>query len=86
MKAFAQVLQAVSQGMFQVPSPLGSSDSLNSNVVYVAQMHHEFTAPVALASTYCTMTEHCFSNILPIMLGLFIIKAHWSMAVTFVGP
>ncbi|KAJ9477299.1 putative Delta(7)-sterol 5(6)-desaturase (putative) [Pseudozyma hubeiensis] len=43
--------------------------------------HHEFTAPVALAATYCTMTEHLFSNLLPNTLGSFIVPHHWSQNV-----
>ncbi|KAG8845024.1 hypothetical protein FRB96_002752 [Tulasnella sp. 330] len=45
--------------------------------------HHEYTAPVALASTYCTMTEHLFSNIMPIFLGLNILGSHWSMIIMY---
>ncbi|SCV67460.1 BQ2448_5071 [Microbotryum intermedium] len=43
----------------------------------------EFTAPVALASTYCTLPEHLFSNLLPIVLGILILGAHWSMMIMF---
>ncbi|KZZ87166.1 sterol desaturase [Beauveria brongniartii RCEF 3172] len=42
------------------------------------KQHHEFTAPVALAATYCTMTEHLFSNLIPNFLGIIIIPHHWS--------
>lgn len=49
------------------------------------KQHHEFTAPVGLASTYCTATEHVFSNLLPNVLGTVIVPHHWSQAVfTFV--
>ncbi|KAG2004240.1 sphingosine hydroxylase [Coprinopsis cinerea AmutBmut pab1-1] len=47
------------------------------------KMHHEFVAPVAFASTYCTLTEHLFSNILPIILGISLLKAHWSLMIMF---
>ncbi|SPO48774.1 uncharacterized protein PSANT_06465 [Moesziomyces antarcticus] len=43
--------------------------------------HHEYTAPVALAATYCTMTEHLFSNLLPNAIGALIIPHHWSQYV-----
>jgi sterol desaturase/sphingolipid hydroxylase (fatty acid hydroxylase superfamily) len=43
----------------------------------------EFTAPVAFSSTYCTLTEHLFSNILPVFLGILILQAHWSMMIMF---
>ncbi|KAG9006651.1 hypothetical protein FRB90_009800 [Tulasnella sp. 427] len=45
--------------------------------------HHEYTAPVALASTYCTMTEHALSNLMPVILGLCILGSHWSMIVMY---
>ncbi|EST08933.1 Fatty acid hydroxylase [Kalmanozyma brasiliensis GHG001] len=49
------------------------------------KQHHEYTAPVALAATYCTMTEHLFSNLLPNVLGALIVPHHWSQYVfTFV--
>lgn len=43
------------------------------------KQHHYMTAPVALASTYCTMTEHIFSNLLPNAIGTGIMKPHWSI-------
>lgn len=45
------------------------------------KQHHEFTAPVGLASTYCTMTEHVFSNLLPNIIGITLVSHHWSQAV-----
>ncbi|OJJ08736.1 hypothetical protein ASPVEDRAFT_47915 [Aspergillus versicolor CBS 583.65] len=42
------------------------------------KQHHEFTAPVGLASTYCTLTEHVFSNLLPNTIGSMIVPHHWS--------
>lgn len=45
------------------------------------KQHHEFTAPVGLASTYCTVTEHIFSNLLPNALGTMLVRHHWSQAV-----
>lgn len=43
--------------------------------------HHTFTAPVGLASTYCTLTEHLCSNLLPNVIGFLIIPHHWSTMV-----
>ncbi|OAA81732.1 sterol desaturase [Akanthomyces lecanii RCEF 1005] len=42
------------------------------------KQHHEFTAPVGLASTYCTVTEHVFSNLIPNALGTILVPHHWS--------
>ena len=42
--------------------------------------HHEFTAPVGLASTYCTVAEHVFSNLLPNSIGTLLVPHHWSQA------
>lgn len=44
------------------------------------KQHHEFTAPVGLASTYCTITEHIFSNLVPNALGTIFVPHHWSQA------
>jgi methylsterol monooxygenase len=44
------------------------------------KQHHEFTAPVGLASTYCTLTEHVFSNLLPNSIGFMIVPHHWSQS------
>lgn len=49
----------------------------------IHKLHHQFTAPVAMASTYCTLTEHVSSNLLPIVLGVWLCDAHWSLAVMF---
>ncbi|KAL8287496.1 hypothetical protein RQP46_003354 [Phenoliferia psychrophenolica] len=42
-----------------------------------------FTAPIALASTYCTMTEHFCSNLFPLVVGILLLQAHWSMMIMF---
>jgi methylsterol monooxygenase len=45
------------------------------------KQHHEFTAPVGLASTYCTVAEHLFSNLLPNSIGILLVHHHWSQAI-----
>lgn len=42
------------------------------------KQHHEFTAPVSIASTYCTITEHIFSNLVPNTIGVLLVPHHWS--------
>jgi methylsterol monooxygenase len=36
---------------------------------------------VGIAATYCTVTEHVFSNLLPNALGAMIVRHHWSQTV-----
>lgn len=38
--------------------------------------HHRFTAPVALAAQYATLTEHLLANVFPIVLPPMIIRSH----------
>lgn len=40
------------------------------------KQHHRWTAPVGLAATYATMTEHLLSNLLPALLGPWILGSH----------
>jgi len=38
--------------------------------------HHRFTAPVALAAQYASVTEHLFANVLPIALPPMLLRSH----------
>lgn len=59
--------------------------AVHSRALYtrVHKLHHTFSAPVALASTYCTPTEHLLSNLAPIILGILAVDAHWSLTIMF---
>lgn len=52
---------------------------------HVHKLHHAFTAPVALSSTYCTLAEHLLSNLLPIVAGFVLLgqRAHISQLILF---
>lgn len=54
----------------------------HSKLLYHAfhKKHHAF-GPVALASTYCTISEHVFVNIFSTVVGPVITPHHWSLFV-----
>ena len=45
-------------------------------VSYIHKFHHEWTAPVGVASIYAHPLEHLLSNLLPVFIGPFIMKSH----------
>ncbi|KAJ3267061.1 Chromosome 5 4 [Chytriomyces hyalinus] len=47
------------------------------------KIHHEFTAPMAIASTYAHPLEHVVANVLPIAVGPFILRSHILVAFCF---
>ncbi len=46
----------------------------------VHKTHHEWTAPVGIASIYCHPLEHYFVNLLPVAAGPLIVGAHMSVS------
>ncbi|XP_064404712.1 fatty acid hydroxylase domain-containing protein 2-like [Halichondria panicea] len=46
----------------------------------VHKTHHEWIAPVGIASIYCHPLEHCFVNLLPVAAGPLITGAHMSVS------
>lgn len=49
----------------------------------VHKLHHQYTAPVALAAEYCTMVEHLVSNLFPLVISFVLLNSHWSMFMMF---
>jgi methylsterol monooxygenase len=43
---------------------------------YIHKKHHEWTAPIAVASQYCHPIEHIVSNLIPITIGPIILGSH----------
>ena len=40
------------------------------------KQHHEWQTPIALAAEYCHPFEHVISNVIPIMIGPYLMKSH----------
>jgi methylsterol monooxygenase len=40
------------------------------------KIHHQWNAPIAVSALYCHPVEHVFSNLLPLMVGPFIMGSH----------
>lgn len=43
---------------------------------YIHKIHHEWTAPISIASIYCHPVEHILSNLLPTALGPLLMGSH----------
>jgi methylsterol monooxygenase len=42
----------------------------------IHKKHHEFTAPIGIASQYCEIVEHFLSNLFPVFFGFIFVKPH----------
>ena len=45
----------------------------------VHHIHHEWVAPVAVSATTCHLLEHIVSNVAPMLLGVLVARAHWTL-------
>lgn len=68
------------------PSPLAfpTPASLSSLLVPPAQVHHEFTSPIALVAIYCTPLEFVLSDLLPLSIGLVPFRSHIFFAIMWI--
>lgn len=43
---------------------------------WIHKKHHEWSAPLAITAIYCHPLEHAFSNLVPVLTGLFLFGSH----------
>ncbi|XP_077596215.1 fatty acid hydroxylase domain-containing protein 2 [Stigmatopora nigra] len=68
--AFFSILEEV---MFYYSHRLFHQPSLYK---HFHKQHHEWTAPIGLVATYAHPLEHMFSNLLPVVMGPFLLASH----------
>ena len=49
----------------------------------IHKLHHEWKAPVAITAIYATYPEHILVNLLPLMVGPYILKSHVLVALAW---
>jgi hypothetical protein len=47
-------------------------------------VHHEFTSPIALVAIYCTPLEFVLSDLMPLSIGLFLVRSHFFFAIMWI--
>jgi len=49
-----------------------------------SQMHHEFTAPIALVAIYCTPIEFVLADLIPLSAGFIPFRSHVFFAISWI--
>ena len=51
----------------------------------IHSVHHSYTAPVAVAATHCHIVEHVVCNLFPMLAGVLLARANWTLYMGWCG-